>query len=133
MINELELAPSVPIRANGNGKMVEFPVSKWDNFLLKVGAKELTTPKSITSPLEWNRGVLGLVATLLIVLTVFAGVLISYTRLAATVDQQAEKITELKTRLDKIEEYQRADSLQKAKITGYEAGIADTKSNQHPK
>lgn len=109
-------------------------VSTLNEFLVKIGAKEMVAStkkdESATSTaIKWNQSVVGLIATLLTVLGMFAAVLVSYVTLSVnfTNYQKAtdEKMIEMKQKLDKIEDWQRQDSLQKAKIDGYKAGTID--------
>jgi hypothetical protein len=110
------------------------PLSKLDQFLLKYGAKEMTPKKESASPLEWNKSVLGLVATLLTVLGIFAAVLVSYATLSADFRNYQkvtdEKMQKMEQKMEKIEDWQRQDSLQKAKVQGYQLGATETKQKE---
>lgn len=117
----------------------EFPaheeISRFDTLLLKHGAKHMTTtPKKETSPIEWNRSVLSLVIALLTVLGIFASVLVSYVTLSVNFENY-KKVTDdrmqrYEQKVDKIEDWQRQDSLQKAKVQGYQLGAAETKQKE---
>jgi hypothetical protein len=121
----------------------QFPVveapSKFGAFLIKIGAKEMVTPNKKetdgAAATRWNQSVLGLAATVLVLVSALVTVVVNYASLSAdfrnyqkTTD---EKIIEIKQKIDKVEDWQRADSLQKAKIDGYKAGRTDATTGEH--
>jgi preprotein translocase subunit SecF len=120
--------------------------SQLDEFLLKIGAKEMvaSTKKETDGAIatRWNQSVLGLVATLLIVISALVTVVVSYTNLSAdfrnyqkATDEKFQRVDaeklELKQKVEKVEDWQRQDSLQKAKIDGYKAGRTDSDTGTH--
>lgn len=80
--------------ANGNGRVIPMPkLSSLDNILIWIGAKEManTTP---TSPLEWNKTVVGLIGTLLASLSMLVAVTYWAATLAATLNSDISHVKE---------------------------------------
>lgn len=131
------------MRSNIASNLRVFPVSeppsRLDEFLLKIGAKEMvaSTKKESDGAVatRWNQSVLGLIATLLMVLSLFASVLYSYATLSADFRNYQkitdEKLQKMENKVEKVEDWQRQDSLQKAKIDGYKAGRTDATTGEH--
>lgn len=87
--------------ANAPSNVKTFPtdakeLSDWDYFLMKAGAKELANPKT-TSPLEWNKSVLSLTATLIAILAVLVGFIWNYAVLSTKFELQQQRMNQLET------------------------------------
>lgn len=103
-------------------------LSVFDSFLVKVGAKVMTTSKT-SSPLEWNKSVLGLVATIVALVVILVGVVWNYAVLSTSFNTLNEKVGKLEQRLDKREEVDRVKELKEAELRGYK--LRDTESDNH--
>lgn len=123
---------------SGSNTATRFPVSEisvLDKFLLKNGAKRMaTTPKeTATSPMEWNKSVLGLTATLIAILGVLVGFVWNYAVLSTKFELQQQKILQLesqhkdlKTDIDRMKEFQ-------LKSEAYRLGVSDSHAPKEEK
>lgn len=119
-------------------------LSARDEFLLKIGAKEMVTSTKKESDgtvaTRWNQSVLGMATAILVLVGALVTVTVNYTSLQSdfrnyqkTMD---EKMLKLENKVDKVEDWQRQDSLQKARVDGFKLGAAEvtaTKDAQEKK
>lgn len=112
-------------------------VSRFDNLLIKAGAKEMAGTPKTSSPLEWNKSVLGLAATIVALVVILAGVVWNYAALSTNFEnekkerQRLEKsLDEVKTRMSEIERRQYQSDLMQERINGFKAGVAETQSKE---
>lgn len=102
-------------------------ISALDEIFIKYGAKRMAgTPKEATSPIEWNKSVLGLTATLIAILGVLVGFVWNYAVLSTKFELQQQKINqlesdqkELKNEVNRFKEFQ-------LKTDAYKLGLADS-------
>jgi hypothetical protein len=108
-------------------------LSGLDRFLIWAGAKRMagTTPKTNTaSPMEWNKSVLSLTATLIAILAVLVGFVWNYAAMSTKFELQQQKILllegeikDVKTEMNRFKEFQiKADS--------YRLGLSDAHGNE---
>lgn len=110
-------------------------LSGWDRFLIWAGAKRMAnTPKtSMTTPLEYNKSVLGLAATLIALVAVLVGIVWNYAAMTTKFEMQQQKILlleseikDVKTEINRFKEFQiKADS--------YRLGLADAHGSEKEK
>lgn len=117
-------------------------VPQGDAFWLRIGAKEMVTASTKKETegaiaTRWNQSVLGLAATVLILVSALVTVAWNYASLSAdfrnyqkTTD---EKIQKMEQKVDKVEDWQRQDSLQKARVDGFKLGAAETQATENSK
>lgn len=107
--------------------------SKLDRFLIWSGAKQMTTPKKETSPIEWNKSVLSLTATLIAILGVLVGFIWNYAVLSTKFDLQQQKMNQLeseqkdlKNEINRFKEFQ-------LKSEAYRLGVSDSHAPKQEK
>jgi hypothetical protein len=100
-------------------------ISKWDEFCIWLGVKEMAVPAT-TTPLEWNSKVLGLLGALLAAAVTIGSMIWYSASLASDVRYMQMDMLKQSQRIEKIEEYQRQADLRKEASRGFEMGVAES-------
>lgn len=125
----VEQSPLAKTNGNGLSKVADFPaLDGWEEWLVRHGVKRMTGAK--TSHTEWSKTVVGLIASIVCLVVILSGAIWWGATLSNELSHTKDDVKELKNIISDMQKIQFEDSIQKAKIDGFKAGVAETQSDK---